>query len=271
MGFLLLIACLNVANLLLAKSMTRQREVAIRGALGASPASIFAQFLTESLTLAILGGLLGIAVGSFVLRGLVAAMPADSLPAEADLRLNLPILLIMLAAATLAGVLFGCVPAWYASRLDPAEALKEGGRSGTGVGRHRLRRSLVIAEFAVALPLLAGAGLDDSQLLESHPRGSRRPHRSHFRLLPRLRAAHEETRLRAIPTRIIAASLPAYQAVPGVSHASAMTYLPLDFLHQETHFSIAGQPEYANPVAAPQRGLPDGYARTISRPSEFES
>jgi putative ABC transport system permease protein len=158
-GFLLLIACLNVANLLLAKSMTRQREVAIRGALGARPSSIFAQFLTESLTLAILGGLLGIAVGSFVLRGLVAAIPTDSLPPEADLRLNTTILLIMLAAATLAGVLFGCVPALYASRLDPAGALKEGGRAGTGVGRHRLRRFLVIAEFALALPLLAGAAM----------------------------------------------------------------------------------------------------------------
>ena len=158
-GFLLLIACLNVANLLLAKGITRQREVAIRGALGAEPAAIFAQFLTESLVLAILGGLLGVAAGYAMLRGLVAVMPPDALPAEADLRLNVPILLFMLAAATLAGVLFGCAPAWYASRLDPAGVLKEGGRSGIGVGRHRLRRVLVIAEFALALPLLAGAGL----------------------------------------------------------------------------------------------------------------
>ncbi len=80
-------------------------------------------------------------------------------PPEADLRLNLPVLLVTLAAATVAGVLFGCAPAWHASRLDPAEGLKEDGRSGTGAGRHRLRRFLVIAEFALALPLLGGAGL----------------------------------------------------------------------------------------------------------------
>lgn len=111
-GFLLLIACLNVANLLLAETMTRQREVAIRAALGAKPSSIFALFLTESLILAVPGGLLGTALGSFILRGLVAAIPPDSMPPEADLRLNFPILLIMLCAATLAGVFV-----WLRSRL----------------------------------------------------------------------------------------------------------------------------------------------------------
>jgi putative ABC transport system permease protein len=125
-GFLLLVACLNVANLLLAKSITRQREIAIRGALGARPGSIFGQFLTESLALAILGGALGVAIGSFVLRGLVALIPTDSFPPEADLRLNLPVLLIMFGATALAGLLFGCVPAWYAAHLDPADSLKGG-------------------------------------------------------------------------------------------------------------------------------------------------
>ncbi|MFZ0787820.1 MAG: ABC transporter permease, partial [Candidatus Acidiferrales bacterium] len=158
-GFLLLLACLNVANLLLAMGITRQREVAIRGSLGARPAAIFAQFLTESLVLAILGGLLGIAAGYAMLRGLIAVIPPETLPAEADLRLNVPVLICMLAATTLAGVLFGCAPSWYASRLAPAEVLKEGGRSGMGGGRHRLRRLLAIAEFALTLPLLTGAGL----------------------------------------------------------------------------------------------------------------
>jgi putative ABC transport system permease protein len=111
-GFLLLIACLNVANLLVAKSMTRRKEVAIRGALGARPASIFAQFLTESLTLAILGGLLGISVGSLLLRGLVAVIPADALPAEADLRLNVPILMVILARRDA-----GRRPVWLRSRV----------------------------------------------------------------------------------------------------------------------------------------------------------
>src|ERR1700677_4623722 len=158
-GFVLLIACVNVANLLLAKGTTRQKEVAVRAALGASRRNIFAQFLTENLLLALTGGVLGIGVGVAGLRALIAVMPPNTLPSEADLSLNLPVLLFSLAASTLAGLLFGCAPAWYATRVDPAEALKEGGRSGTGAGRHRLRRVLVIGEFALALTLLTGPGL----------------------------------------------------------------------------------------------------------------
>ena len=128
-------------------------------ALGASRKAIFAQFLTENLMLAIFGGGLGIGLGWALLRGIQAIMPPNTLPSEADLTLNLPILLFTLAASTLSGLLFGCAPAWFATRVDPAEALKEGGRSGTGAGRHRLRRLLVIGEFALALALLTGAGL----------------------------------------------------------------------------------------------------------------
>jgi putative ABC transport system permease protein len=262
-AFLLLIACLNVANLLLAKSMARQREVAIRGALGARPSAIFAQFLTESLTLAILGGLLGIAAGNAALRSLVAAIPADSLPPEADLRLNAPILLIMLAAATLAGVLFGCVPAWYASRLNPAGALKEGGRSGMGVGRHRLRRFLVIAEFALALPLLAGAAMTIHSFwnLTHVDLGVRTDHALGFYVdSPPLVKNSAQSSINAYYRQVLAA----ISVVPGVSHVSAMTYLPLDFLHAETPFSIAGRPEYANPAFRPtadfQTVTPDYFA-----------
>jgi len=158
-GFVLLIACVNVANLVLAKGTTRQREIAIRTALGASRKTVFAQFLTENLVLALLGGVTGIGIGLLALRGLQFIMPRGTLPSEADLTLNLPILLFSLVASTLSGLLFGCAPAWYATRVDPAEALKEGGRSGTGAGRQRIRRLLVISEFALALALLTGAGL----------------------------------------------------------------------------------------------------------------
>ncbi len=249
-GFLLLMACLNVANLLLAKSMSRQREVAIRGALGASPAAIFAQFLTEGVVLAILGGFTGIAAGGAMLRSLVAAIPADSLPPEADLRLSLPILFIMLGAATLAGVLFGCVPAWHVSRLDPAGTLKEGGRSGIGLGRHRLRRSLIVAEFAVALPLLAGAGLAIHSFwnLTHVDLGLRTDHVLGFYIdSPPVVKNSTQSSINSYYRRVLAA----ISAVPGVSNVSAMTYLPLDFLHAETPVSIAGQPEYANPAFRP--------------------
>jgi putative ABC transport system permease protein len=254
-GFLLLIACLNVANLLLAKGITRQKEVAIRGALGARPGAIFAQFLTESLVLAILGGLLGVAVGYAMLRGLVAAMPPESLPAEADLRLNVPILLIMLAATTLAGVLFGYAPAWYASRFDPAGVLKEGGRSGTGTHRHRLRRVLVIAEFGLALPLLTGAGLAIHSFwnLTHVDLGVRTDHILGFYIDPASLAPLEDDpkQLNAYYRRILAS----IETVPGVSHVSAMTYLPLDIFDFEKPFTIGGKPAYANPSLRPNAHL----------------
>jgi len=167
-GFVLLIACVNVANLVLAKGMTRQKEVAIRTSLGASRKDIFAQVLTENLLLALVGGLLGVGVGAVSLRWLIASMPRGTLPSEADLSLNVPILLFTFAASTLAGLLFGCAPAYFATRVDPADALKEGGRSGTGAGRHRLRKVLVIGEFALALALLDRRRACHSQLLESH-------------------------------------------------------------------------------------------------------
>lgn len=248
-GSLLLIACLNVANLLLAKGITRHREVAIRGALGATRTAIFVQFLTESLVLAILGGTLGVATGYAMLEGLVAVMPPHMLSAEADLRLDVPILLTVLAAATLAGALFGSAPAWYASRLNPAGVLKEGGRSGIGVSRQRLRRFLVIAEFALALPLLAGAGLAIHSFwkLTHLDLGVRTDHILGFYLDPLLLIKNPKQinpYYRGILERI--------EAVPGVSHVCAMSYLPLDSMHAETPFTIAGGPKYANPSLRPR-------------------
>ena len=158
-GFVLLIACANVANLLLARATTRQREVAVRASLGASRKRLFGQFLAESLALASIGGVLGVVLAWVLLKIIMAMMPPYTLPYEADVRVNPPVLLFTLAATAFAGVLFGCAPAWQSSRLNLNEVLKEGGRSGGSVGRHGLRRTLVVAEFALALSLLAGGGL----------------------------------------------------------------------------------------------------------------
>jgi predicted permease len=244
-GFLLLIACLNVANLLLAKGITRQREVAIRGALGAKPATIFAQFLTESLVFAILAGAAGIAAGYAMLRGLVAAIPPGALPAEADLRLNVPILLVMLAAATLAGVVFGCAPAWYASRVDPAGVFKEGGRAGIGAGRHRLRRMLIVGEFALSLALLAGAGLSIHSFwnLTHIDLGVRTDHILGF-YVDSVPIMKDASRAKMMPYyRRILASI---QTVPGVLSVCAVSYLPLDSLHADIPFVVAGQSAIAD-------------------------
>ena len=157
-AFVLLIACANVANLLLARGMSRTKEIAVRTSLGATRANVFSQFLVESLIMAGLGGIVGIGLGEIMLKVLMANIPFE-LPSEADVRLSVPVLLFTLAATTLAGVFFGCAPAWQASRVNPNEALKEGGRAGTSTGKHRLRRILIVAEFALALTLLAAAGL----------------------------------------------------------------------------------------------------------------
>jgi putative ABC transport system permease protein len=252
-GFVLLIACVNVANLLLARSMTMQKEVAIRSALGAKPGRIFAQFLTESLLLAIAGGAAGVGVGYAMLRGLIAIIPLHVLPDEADLRLNLPILFFTLVASTFAGLLFGTAPSWYASRVDPGEALKEGGRSGTGAGRHRLRRLLVAGEFALTLTLLAGAGLAIHSFwnLSHVDVGIPTDHVLTFSLsVPDSRSKN--------PDRVISyygQLLASIDAVPGVLHASAMMGVPLQGAGFSMQFTIAGKPAYADPSQRPVSGF----------------
>src|SRR5262245_49537524 len=153
-GFVLLIACGNVANLLLARGASRQRELAVRGALGATRGRIAAQFIIESILLAGIGGVLGVALAAGLLNVIMALMPPNTLPSEADVRLSLPVLAFTVAASVLSAILFGSAPAWQGSRTNVSAALKEGGRSVVG-GRHRLQRILVVVEFGLALTLLA--------------------------------------------------------------------------------------------------------------------
>jgi putative ABC transport system permease protein len=252
-GFVLLIACVNVANLLLAKGTTRQREVAIRTAVGATRRGVFAQFVTESLVLAAAGGALGVALGSALLRGLVAVMPKNTLPSEADVRLNLPVLLVTLAATTIAGLLFGCAPAWYASHVDPAESLKEGGRSGSSRLRNRLRQLLVVAEFTLALTLLSGAGLAIHSFwnLNHVDLGVQTDHVLVFGLTvpkegsftPEQLIGHYQDVLRSI------------EAAPGVQSAAAATGMPLEGTDFGMPFTIAGQPDYVDLSKRPDAGF----------------
>ena len=158
-AFVLLIACANVANLLLARGTARLKEVAVRASLGASRSRLFAQFLTESVALSLVGCVVGVALAFGLLKLIMDIMPPFTLPSEAEVRLNIPVLLFTLAVSLFAGVLFGCAPAWQAARMNLNEELKEGGRSASGAGRHGLRRALVVLEFALALSLLTGGGL----------------------------------------------------------------------------------------------------------------
>ncbi len=159
-GMVLLIGCANLANLTLARSTAREREVAIRASVGAGRWRLMRQFLTENVLLAIIGGALGVTLGYVLMAGLKAAVPPFSLPPEADVRLDARVLLFAAALSVLTGLIFGLAPAIQASRADLAGSMKEGGRgSGTGAGKHRLRAGLVVTEVALAFLLLVGSGL----------------------------------------------------------------------------------------------------------------
>ena len=155
----LLIACVNAANLLLSRATVRERELALRGALGAARTRLLRQLLTESLLISLLGAALGGVVAVAGVRGLVALVPAD-FPRAADIQVNGTMFLFALGVALATGILFGLAPAWQGSKVDLKQSLHEGGRSATSSGRSlRLRDVLVVSEVGLACLLSIGAGL----------------------------------------------------------------------------------------------------------------
>ncbi len=247
-GFVLLIACVNVANLLLAKGVARWREVAVRTSVGASRRQVFEQFLIESVVLAVGGGALGVGLGELLLRAIVAIMPAGTLPSEVSLQLDLPVLAVTLAATIFAGVLSGCAPAWYASRVDPAASLKEGGRAGAGKGHHRLRRALVIGELALALTLLSGAGLALHSFwnLTKVDLGVRTDHVLTFGLQQPDGRFPTEDRIEPYYRQVIER----IHALPGVTSVAVVTGAPLLGTSDGMPFTIVGKP-VADPSQRP--------------------
>jgi len=260
-GFLLLIACVNVANLLLARGTTRQREVAIRAALGASRGRLFRQFLTESLLLAAAGGALGVYLARLMIDVIMGFVPANMLPSEADARISVPVLLFSVAATMLAGLLFGCAPAWQSSRLDLNEVMKQGGRAG--VGRRGVRSALVVVEFALALALLAGGGL----ALRSFWNLTRvdlgvRTERVLTFFLPAPSSRFSEPERVAPYYRSLLGRI---EAVPGVKRAAVTTGIPTRGSSIGMAFSIVGAPP-VDPAARPGAGyqmVTPGYFETF--------
>ena len=247
-GFLLLIACANVANLLLARSTARSREFAIRVSLGASHRHVVRQLLTESLLLAGAGGALGLVVAAWSMRAVLGALPA-ALPHTRDIALDARVLGFTLGVSLLAGILFGLAPALKASRVNLQDVLKEGGRGSSGA-RHRLQRVFVAAQVSMALVLLVGAGLMVRSLaaLWRVDPGFDPSHAVTFSLsLPAsysTESADTRARLREFDAKML--------TLPGVDAVSA-TLGSRPMVHNSTEsFWIEGRPKPANLNDMPQ-------------------
>jgi len=240
-GFVLLIACANVANLLLARAAVRQKEMAIRSALGAGRMRIVRQLLTESLLLAGMGGLAGFALAFWGTRLLIQMSPKDLLGID-SIALDYQLLGFALAVSLLTGIIFGLAPAIQASRASINEPLKEGGRSAASSGgSHRLRNVFVITEIALAIILLIGAGLMIRSVmrLQSVSPGFNPDNLLTVRLLlpgSRYREDHQVL-------GFFGQTLERVRNLPGVRNASAVSFLPFAGLGAATSFTIVGRPE----------------------------
>jgi putative ABC transport system permease protein len=157
-GFVLLIACANVANLLLARAAARQKEIAVRAAMGASRARVVRQMLTESLLLSVIGGVGGMLLSIWLKDSLLAIIP-EGAPRMDQVRIDYIVLAFVVGISALTGIAFGLIPALHASKLNVSDSLKEGGRAGEGNRRTSARSLLLIGEVALSLVLLVGAGL----------------------------------------------------------------------------------------------------------------
>jgi putative ABC transport system permease protein len=262
-GFVVAIACVNVANLLLARGTVREREMAIRASMGASRGHVMRQVLTESLVLAAAGGTLGILSGAWLLAGLLAVIPRGMLPAEADPRLSVPVLLFALFATIVSGLLFGSAPAWQASRVDLNEALKQSGRTSAGSGRRRLRQGLVVVELALAVISLAGAGLAIHSFWNRTQvdLGVRMEHTLTFSLPVTREQLNTRERIEGFYRQL----LERLRTVPGVTHASVSTGLPLQGTPFGMPFHLAGTPpcEMATCPGTGVRMVTPGFFQTF--------
>jgi putative ABC transport system permease protein len=243
-GFLLLIACANVANLLLARATARGRELAVRATMGASRGRLIRQLLVESVCLGLLGGLLGLLVAWLGLEALLALAP-DTLPRASEIALDGRVLAFTILLALLTGVGFGVAPALQASQVQLHDALKESGRGATAGGRRqRLRSALVISEVAIALVLLAGAGL----LMRSF---SRLQHEDPGFRPAGVMTAHihlQRPKYRTTEQYVTVAqqTIERLAAVPGVQAAAAGICLPFTEYIINRGFSVEGRPAPAN-------------------------
>ena len=238
-GFVLLIACANVANLLLARATVREREIAIRAALGAGRGRMIRQMLTESVILAILGGGLGLVLALWGLDALVAVIPND-VPRPYQIGLDLRVMLYTMGISLATGLLFGLVPALHAVRGNVNQALAASGR-GTSHGRTRARSALLVGEIALAMLLLVGAGLllrSFAQLVHVDPGFNPRDMLTFGLALPDSKYKEEDQQV-----RFYKELLPRLQAVPGVQSAAVALPMPYTNSNMDLIFTLDDRPQ----------------------------
>ena len=260
-GFLLLIVCVNVANLLLVRVMARAREFAVRTALGGSRRDLIRQMLGESMLLALAGGLLGMLLATWSMVLLRVLLPAE-VPRAGDIRIDGGVVAFALAVSAAAGLLFGTLPAWRACGMNVSEALKSGSRSATaGKQSHRMQAALVVSEVCLSLVLVAGAGLlarSFWNLLAIDP-GFRPDHvlavnlsfepQGKASLIPRYRDLLERVR-----------------AIPGVDAASTTRSLPIGSPPPDGHFFIEGRRAQMGAADADYTVIGPGYLKALRIP-----
>lgn len=251
-GLVLLIACLNVANLFIARAVSRSRETAVRAALGAARHRIVALRLIESLLVAVLGGTIGSILASFGVHALLSVSP-DALPRAEEVSFDARLLLFGIGLTVMTSVLFGGWPAWRASRVDPSDALRDGSRGNTGGRRERRGRSLLVAsQVSVAIVLLCGAGILLRSLIERQrvDLGFATDGITTFQVnLPVARYADGAARIRlhdAYQERL--------RTLPGVELVGAASWLPGNGGHYQWGFRKLG----ADGIAATQIRVIDG-------------
>jgi putative ABC transport system permease protein len=264
-GFVLLIACANIANLLLARAASRQKEMAIRAALGASRRRLVSQLLTESLLLAAMGGVVGLLIALWGSDALIALSPAG-IPRLKEAAIDLRVLGFTLLLALLTTLIAGLAPAWQASKPDLNEALKEEARGAAGSSGRRFRSLLVVAEVAVSVVLLVGAGL----MIKSFIRLQRvdagfDPHNllTMEVTLPPARYGQNQQQI-----AFFQEALERVKTLPGVQSAGAVQDLPFRFNEMSFPVTLEGPPaapEAQRPKAV-YRAVTDDYFRTLGIP-----
>jgi putative ABC transport system permease protein len=263
-AFVLLIACVNVSNLLLARATTRTGEIAVRSALGAGRGRLIRQLLAESVVLSLAGGAAGLLIASWGVKALMAVAPAD-LPRASDVHIDAAVLAFSVAISLLAGIVFGAAPAMIASRPDLTVFLRDAGRDGhAGGSRRRLRAALVTVQVALALALLAGAGLAirSFQRLTHVDPGFRTANVLTFDIslpeAPYPTQASQAQFFRDYTERV--------QRMPGVAAAGAVMFPPVTPSGFGGSFTIYGRPPNADEGNAQVRSATPGYMEALSIP-----